>query len=102
VPLKELKPPDPDQVVRVFHLAQESDPELAIFIMLAASSGARRGELLALRWSDVDRPTHRRKHEKCQAELSGLSSPKMVFRLPRKWLSSYLPIAALGGSNPIQ
>jgi integrase len=54
VPLKELKPPDPDQVVRVFHLAQESDPELATFIMLAASSGARRGELLALRWSDVD------------------------------------------------
>jgi integrase len=54
VPLKELKPPDPDQVVGVFHFAQESDPELATFIMLAASSGARRGELLALRWSDVD------------------------------------------------
>jgi integrase len=54
VPLKELKPPDPNQVVRVFHLAQESDPELATFIMLAASSGARRGELLALRWSDID------------------------------------------------
>ena len=54
VPSKELKPPDPDQVVKVFHLAQESDPELATFIMLAASSGARRGELLALRWSDVD------------------------------------------------
>ena len=54
VPMKELKPPDPDQVVQVFHLAQESDPELATFIMLAASSGARRGELLALRWSDID------------------------------------------------
>ncbi len=54
VPMKELKPPDPDQVVRLFHLAQESDPELATFIMLAASSGARRGELLALRWSDID------------------------------------------------
>ena len=38
----------------VFQLAQESDPELATFIMLAASSGARRGELLALRWSDID------------------------------------------------
>ena len=54
VPMKELKPPDPDQVVRVFHLAQKSDPELATFIMLAASSGARRGELIALRWSDID------------------------------------------------
>jgi integrase len=54
VPMKELKPPDPGQVVQLFHLAQESDPELATFIMLAASSGARRGELLALRWSDLD------------------------------------------------
>jgi integrase len=54
VPTKELKPPDPGQVVQLFHLAQESDPDLATFIMLAASSGARRGELLALRWSDMD------------------------------------------------
>jgi len=54
VPMKELKPPDPGEVVRLFRLAQESDPGLATFIMLAASSGARRGELLALRWSDID------------------------------------------------
>ena len=52
--LEGAEPPDPDQVVRLFHLAQESDAELATFIMLAASSGARRGELLALRWSDID------------------------------------------------
>jgi integrase len=54
VPMKELKPPDPGQVVQLFRLAQELDPELATFIMLAASSGARRGELIALRWSDID------------------------------------------------
>jgi integrase len=54
VPMKELKPPVPSQVVKLFHLAKESDPELATFIVLAASSGARRGELLALRWSDID------------------------------------------------
>jgi integrase len=54
VPMKDMTPPDPDQVVRLFRLAQESDPELATFIMLAASTGARRGELLALRWSDID------------------------------------------------
>ena len=52
--MKELKPPNPDQVVQLFRLAQESDPELATFIMLAASSGARRGELIALRWNDID------------------------------------------------
>jgi integrase len=54
VPMKELKPPDPGQVVHLFRLAQESDPDLAAFIMLAASSGARRGELLALRWNNID------------------------------------------------
>jgi integrase len=54
VPLREMKPPSPDEVVRLFRLAQESDPDLASFIMLAASSGARRGELIALRWKDVD------------------------------------------------
>jgi integrase len=54
VPLKDLKPPSPDEVVRLFRLAQESDPVLATFIMMAASSGARRGELVALRWKDID------------------------------------------------
>lgn len=54
VPLQELKPPTPDEVVRLFRLAQETDPELAMFIVLAASSGARRGELVALRWRDLD------------------------------------------------
>ena len=49
-----MKPPSPDEVVRLFRLAQESDPDLATFIVLAASSGARRGELIALRWTDVD------------------------------------------------
>jgi len=54
VPLRDLKPPSPDEVVRLFRLAEESDPDLATFIMLAASSGARRGEMVALRWKDID------------------------------------------------
>lgn len=54
VPLPVLKPPTPDEVVRLFLIAQEWSPELACFIVLAASAGARRGELVALRWRDVD------------------------------------------------
>jgi integrase len=54
VPVKELQPPDPAQVVQLFRFAQDTDPDLATFIILAASSGARRGELLALRWRDID------------------------------------------------
>jgi integrase len=54
VPLHDIQPPSPNEVVRLFRLAQELDPDLATFIVLAASSGARRGELIALRWADVD------------------------------------------------
>jgi integrase len=54
VPVKELRPPTPDEVARLFTLAAETNPRLALLVVLAASTGARRGELLALRWSDVD------------------------------------------------
>jgi integrase len=35
--------------------AEKTDTVLAIAVALAAITGARRGELCALRWSDVDR-----------------------------------------------
>lgn len=54
VPLADITPPAPAEVARVFTLAQESDPDLATFVVLAAATGARRSEVLALRWSDVD------------------------------------------------
>ena len=54
VPIKDLTPPTPELLVRLFGLAEETDPAFATFILLAASTGARRGELIALRWSDLD------------------------------------------------
>jgi len=54
VPVSVLTPPDPDQVAQMYRLARHSDPELALFVVLAAGTGARRSELIALRWSDVD------------------------------------------------
>ena len=54
VSAKELTPPTPEQLVHLFRVADETDPTLATFILLAASTGARRGELIALRWSDCD------------------------------------------------
>jgi integrase len=71
VPIKDLKPPDPDQVVRLFRLAQESHSELATFILLAASSGARRGELLALRWSDIELDRERMSIERGIVRVGG-------------------------------
>lgn len=54
VPAPALAPPAPEAVARLFALARQRDPELAVFVMLAAGTGARRGELVALRWTDVD------------------------------------------------
>ena len=46
--------PSTEAVQRLVADAQEEDPVLAAAIVLAAVTGARRGELCALRWSDVD------------------------------------------------
>jgi integrase len=50
----EINPPDPAAVRRLIAEADASNPEFGMFLRLAASTGARRGELCALQWSDVD------------------------------------------------
>ena len=54
VPTPDIRPPSPAQLAKLFAAAGEADPDLADFILLAAATGARRSELVALRWSDVD------------------------------------------------
>jgi integrase len=46
--------PSLEEVRRVLAEAVEADPILAVMLTLAATTGARRGELCALRWSDLD------------------------------------------------
>lgn len=48
----EVAPPSPEDLKRV--LAVIEDPALEVFVRLAILTGARRGELCGLRWSDVD------------------------------------------------
>ena len=57
VPHRELRPPTPEEVVSLFATAQSRDPALAAYLLLAASTGARRGELIALRRDDIDLST---------------------------------------------
>jgi len=49
-----VAPPLPEEVARLLARADETDPELGVFLRLAAASGARRGELGAFRWTDLD------------------------------------------------
>ena len=51
---KEVKTPTPEQLNQLYSEAERRDSVLATAIALAALTGARRGELCALRWSDVD------------------------------------------------
>jgi integrase len=50
----EVTAPDPGEVQRILEVAEEVEPALAGLLLLAALTGARRGELCALRWSDID------------------------------------------------
>ena len=50
----EMRPPTPAEVARLLESVAESDPALHLYLTLAAMTGARRGQLLALRWVDVD------------------------------------------------
>jgi integrase len=54
VPPPEIRPPQPDQVARLLEAVRTEDPALFCFLRLAASTGARRGQLLALRWDAID------------------------------------------------
>ena len=50
----EMKVPTPAQVSALIKAADYVDPVLATAVALAALTGARRGELTALKWSDID------------------------------------------------
>jgi integrase len=53
-PTRKIVTPTPSQVADLIRTAEERDPVMAAAVALAFVTGARRGELCALRWSDVD------------------------------------------------
>jgi integrase len=50
----EVRPPSPDQVHRLLTVVDEQEPDFATYLWLAASTGARRRQLLGLRWAEID------------------------------------------------
>ena len=54
VPVSDIKPPSAEALGRVLRRAESQSPDLHCYLMVAAATGARRSELIALRWTDVD------------------------------------------------
>jgi integrase len=55
VPVKPMVVPPPERVTQLIDAAAETrNPDLAVFIMVAALTGLRRGEMCGLQWSDID------------------------------------------------
>jgi integrase len=54
VPKAVVATPTPAAVRRILTAARLQDPELAVFLHVAAVTGARPGEVCGLRWSDID------------------------------------------------
>ncbi len=54
VPRTQLEPPSPEDVMRLIEEASKENPELGCLLHVAATTGARRGELCGLRWRRVD------------------------------------------------
>ena len=54
---REINPPTLDELGQLLRACAEQHPELASLVYTAATTGARRGELCGLRWSDIDLDT---------------------------------------------
>jgi integrase len=53
-PKPNLRPPTPAETARLVEEATRKDPEWGLYLWLAVVTGARRGEMLALRWNHLD------------------------------------------------
>jgi integrase len=54
LPPGRITPPQPAALAEAMRLVDEYDIDFAMYVRLAATTGARRSQLIALRWTDVD------------------------------------------------
>lgn len=67
----DLSPPNLVQIGELLRTANDRDPEFARFVHVAATTGARRGELCALRWSNIDFEARTLAIERSVVEVKG-------------------------------
>ncbi len=67
----EIRPPSPEAVTNLLSYVALRDRAFHLFLVLAATTGARRGELLALRWMDVGLVTNTVSFQRSLVEGAG-------------------------------
>ena len=90
----ELRPPTPEELARLLAFTRESDASLHLYLVLAATTGARRGQLLALRWADIDLVSGRLRIQR--AVIEGPDGPVLVPTKTRRRYQVALDHASLG------
>ncbi len=111
--------PSPEEMVRLLNHVAVDQPLFHLFLVLAATSGARRGQLLALRWKDVDfehgslafqralvegpngpvlAPTKTRRCHR--AALDSYSQKLLTEQADRKWKGEFNPDAFIFTRHP--
>jgi DNA-binding transcriptional regulator YhcF (GntR family) len=56
LPIPNPQPPSPDEIAKLILAAWDEDADWGSFLWLKATTGSRRGEMCALRWTDRERP----------------------------------------------
>lgn len=72
----EIQPPSAADVTLLIDKATAADPAVGVFLRLAASTGARRSQLRAVRWKDVD--LQRRRISFTRALVEGPHGPVLA------------------------
>jgi integrase len=71
-----VQPPSPEELVGLLGHLEHSDPGLHCFVAVAASTGARRAQLLGLAWERVDLPRGRVAF--CAGWVEGVDGPVLT------------------------
>ncbi len=68
---KEIHPPSIADTRTLLDAADAHDPELGALLRVLTATGARRGEVCGLRWSDLDRGSHTLSIQRSVASIAG-------------------------------
>lgn len=86
-----IRPPTAQVIGVLLAKAETDDPTLALAVRLAVATGARRGELCALRWSDVDLEAGVVHIARAVVEVTGRGS---VVKAPKSYADRWVSIDA--------